>query len=79
MMFRIIFVQAVELSGGGSDIALALVRRSLTQLSTLAKVLYNASAEELAADEVLRSLHQGMASPTELYGALVTKGISPKR
>lgn len=55
------------------------MRRSLTQLPTLAKVLYNATPEHLAADDSLRSLHREMASSLELYGALVTKGINPSR
>lgn len=71
--------KALESSGVGSDIALELVRRSLTQLPTLAKVLYTATAEELAADAGLRSLHQELGSGLELYGALVEKGIIPPR
>lgn len=75
----IIRSQALEATASGSDVALELVRRNLTQLAPLAKTLYNATAEDLDADEGLRSLHGALASGLELYGTLVDKGIDPAK
>eukprot|EP00903_Cladosiphon_okamuranus_P010618 g10041.t1 len=62
-----------------SDLALEIVARNLTQLPVLAKRLYQATSDELKADEGLNSLHGQLASALELYGALVSRGVNPRR
>ncbi|CAM9996925.1 unnamed protein product, partial [Ectocarpus fasciculatus] len=66
-------------TGCSSDLALELVRRNLTKLPALAKTLYQAKPEELAADKDLNTLHSQLACPLELYGALVARGVNPDR
>lgn len=63
----------------GSDVAMELVRRNLTQLPTLAKMLFKATPGALEADEGLSSLHTELASSLELYGALVAQGVNPRK
>lgn len=70
---------ALEASESGSDTAIRLVRRNLTQLPALAKALYNSTADAIDADDGLRALHVDLAPGLELYGALVTHGVNPRK
>lgn len=63
----------------GSDIALELVRRNLTQLPALAKRLYNATSDDLSADKGLNALHLELGSSLNLYGAFTARGINPRK
>lgn len=69
----------LENSESGSDVAMELVRRNLTQLPTLAKVLYNTTCCDLLVDEGLSTLSTKLASSLELYGALVVQGVNPRK
>lgn len=68
----------LQASECGSDVAMELVRRNLTQLPILAKTLYTATAEALAADAGLTALHGELAGALELYGALMAHGVNPR-
>lgn len=72
-------MKALEASESGSDIAMELLRRNLTQLPILTKTLYNATPDALDADAGLQVLHAQLASDLELYGALVAHGINPRK
>lgn len=72
-------LSVLESAGCGSESALELVRRGMTQLPTLAKTLFNATDEELSSDEALCSLHRELSSSVNLYGALVNKGVNPRK
>ncbi|CAM9343925.1 unnamed protein product, partial [Scytosiphon promiscuus] len=63
----------------GSDVAMELVCRNLTQLPVLAKRLYQATPDCLSTDEGLKAIHRSLASNIELYGALVSHGVNPRR
>ena len=71
--------KALDAVESGNDVALELVRRNLTQLPALAKTLYEATPDALAADDGLCSLHAQLAPNLELYGALVANGVDPRR
>lgn len=63
----------------GSGVAMELVRRNLTQLPNLSKILYSATTEALDADPGLRSIHAELAPGLDLYGALVARGVNPRK
>ena len=71
--------KALDTAGSGSDVAMELVRRNLTQLPTLAKALYKVTSDALEADDGLCTLHAELSSGLELYGALVVHGVDPRK
>ncbi|CBJ28671.1 conserved unknown protein [Ectocarpus siliculosus] len=71
--------KALRRSECGSDVAMELVCRNLTHLPVLAKKLYQATPKELGADEGLQNIHGALAPSLELYGALVSHGVDPRR
>lgn len=40
---------------------------------------YQATPDELSADEGLKAIHESLSDDLQLYGALVTHGISPRK
>ena len=71
--------KALDAVESGSDVAMELVRRNLTQLPALAKTIYTATSDDLEADDGLASLHSELAPGLELYGALVAHGVNPRK
>lgn len=65
----------LEISKGGSGLALELVRHDLTEFSVLVRALYTSTEKQRAADDGLRRLYNTLGPIVELHGALVSAGV----
>lgn len=68
-------IKKVDKGGTGGRLAIELVRRDLTDLTALARVLYTSTVEERRECGGLRRLHKALWNVTELHGALALAGV----